>query len=96
MLDRITSADFANLAPQSLLLAIQGHECYPEISDIREFSPHSARVTTPFTLTLIAPHDWRFPQGLYDLIHPTLGKLSLFMVPTGPCEQGMRYEIIFN
>ena len=36
------------------------------------------------------------PQGNYRFFHESLGELILFMVPLGPNEHGMRYEVIFN
>ncbi|MBK8506532.1 MAG: hypothetical protein IPL46_32645 [Saprospiraceae bacterium] len=41
--------------------------------------------------------DQHYTQGIYNLIHPVLGNLPLFMVPLGPESDGrMQYEIIFN
>lgn len=38
-----------------------------------------------------------YQQGIYQLIHPELGPLSLFMVPLGAGSDGfMQYEIVFN
>ncbi len=96
MLENITRADFADLEPQALTLTIAGRQCHPHIDTLKEFTAHSERPHAPFTLILTAPHDWRYPQGIYELQHPTLGTLQLFMVPIGLCEQGMRFEIIFN
>jgi len=96
MLENITSSDFADLEPGALTLTIAGRQCHPHIDTLKEFTAHAERAHAPFTLILTAPHDWRFPQGIYELQHPTLGALPLFMVPIGPSEQGMRFEIIFN
>ena len=35
-------------------------------------------------------------QGMYGIHHPTLGILELFVVPVGPDNRGMCYEITFN
>ena len=35
-------------------------------------------------------------QGMYDIHHPTLGILNLFVVPVGPDGKGMCYEVTFN
>ena len=42
------------------------------------------------------PRNAHLPQSIYQLQHPTLGSLELFLVPLGPDAQGMRYEAIFT
>jgi hypothetical protein len=52
---------------------------------------------TPFTLTFTGPSGDHLPQGVYDLQHPTLGQLAIFLVPIGPRGDGRhRYEAVFN
>jgi hypothetical protein len=96
MLDRITVGDFDGIEPGALKLTIGDHQCEPKILEVKEHFPHALRSETPFTLTLATPLEWRFPQGVYTLEHPRLGALALFMVPIGPCAEGMRFEIVFN
>jgi hypothetical protein len=36
------------------------------------------------------------PQGVYELTHPRMGNLELFLVPVGPDLTGMRYEAVFS
>jgi len=36
------------------------------------------------------------PQRTYDLVHPELGTLQIFIVPLGPQGGEMRYEAIFT
>jgi hypothetical protein len=36
------------------------------------------------------------PQSMYQLIHPQMGELELFLVPIGPDTAGMRYEAAFS
>ncbi|MEZ4903412.1 MAG: hypothetical protein R2822_17430 [Spirosomataceae bacterium] len=35
-------------------------------------------------------------QGIFELIHPIMGELSLFMVPIGSQGKGMRYEVVIS
>ena len=35
-------------------------------------------------------------QGTYSLQHPELGIVTLFVVPLGPRDEGMYYEVIFT
>lgn len=36
------------------------------------------------------------PQGTYLVEHEQLGAHDLFIVPLGPDQNGMRYEVIFT
>ena len=35
-------------------------------------------------------------QSIYELEHPKLGQLALFLVPIGSDQHGMRYEAVFT
>ena len=51
----------------------------------------------PFTLVFTGPPGRPLGQGLYDLSHPVLGAVAIFVVPLGPGSDGRpRYEAIFN
>jgi hypothetical protein len=59
----------------------------------------------PFTVTLSRcdptitgdPGDWIERIGrVFELRHPALGSFSLFLVPVGPDDQGMRYEAVIG
>lgn len=65
-----------------------------ELVEVKEgkFSP---RVEN-FSLLFRGPMSPFFPQGMYRLIHPKLGELSIFLVPIGPNSGGMEYEAVFN
>lgn len=49
-----------------------------------------------FSLLFRGPGAPYFPQGIYTLEHDTLGSGQLFIVPIGPDNQGMRYEVVFS
>lgn len=59
----------------------------PELPDVR---------TEPFSLFFLGPLRPVLPQRTWDLSHPTLGTLGVFLVPLGPQEGRMRYEAVFN
>jgi hypothetical protein len=35
-------------------------------------------------------------QGTYTLTHSEVGEITLFIVPIGPADSGMRYEAVFT
>lgn len=53
-------------------------------------------VRKPFSLVFRGPLDCHLPQGIHTVLHDTLGKLELFLVPIGPDREGMRFETVFN
>ncbi len=51
----------------------------------------------PFNLVFAGPPAASAPQGLYELVHPILGRLELFLVPAQPEADGRpRYRASFN
>lgn len=50
----------------------------------------------PFSLTLQAPANARGAQGVYNLQHPQLGVLALFLVPISPIDGQPLFEAVFN
>jgi hypothetical protein len=50
----------------------------------------------PFSVTLRAPAGKTGPQGIYNLVHPELGVLPLFLVPLEIKNGSTRFEAVFN
>lgn len=51
---------------------------------------------TPFSLILLAPPQTRGDQGIYNLQHPELGVLPLFLVPIDVQNGRTRFEAVLN
>jgi hypothetical protein len=49
-----------------------------------------------FSLFFCGPKDQALDQGTYQFEHHQLGALDLFIVPTGPDEQGQLYQAAFS
>ena len=62
-----------------------------EVSDPRE-RPHQIS----FSIVFAVPENFMVGQGLYDLQHPELGALQLFLVPVMPVGNQFRLEAVFN
>ncbi len=52
----------------------------------------------PFSLIFRGPRDRLLPQGMHPVEHPTLGTLTIFLVPIMPegDPTGLHYQAIFN
>lgn len=53
------------------------------------------QIRQQFSLVFLGVLDAMLPQGTYQLSHPRLGELELFLVPLGPSTEGMQYEAAF-
>lgn len=97
MLEKLTLEDFESIRGRPLTLrfgdqtqtgvVIQAHTVAGGRPDSRE----------PFSVILRSgSSDSYWPQGAYILEHPDHGELELFMVPVGPDDEGMCYELSFS
>jgi hypothetical protein len=52
----------------------------------------------PFSLIFLGPDRPMLEQRIYSLMHPTIGRLEVFLVPIGPASDrpGLRYQAIFT
>ncbi len=49
-----------------------------------------------FSLIFLGPAEHFLSQGTYQLDHPKLGTLEIFLVPVGQLAGGFQYEAVFN
>ena len=61
--------------------------------DVRS-RPESARA--PFSLLFRGAADFYLPQRIYELNHPVMVEMDLFLVPIGPDDAGQLFEAVFN
>ena len=66
-----------------------------ELVAVNALRPHSRRAE-PFSLHFRGPSRPVLPQSIYDLAHPELGTLKIFLVPVQASGEGAEYEAIFN
>jgi hypothetical protein len=96
MLDRLTAADFApHLGADFRLHADDTTVLEAELIDVQEGAP-TVGTRTPFSLVFRGPLEPLLPQAIYRFEHDTLDPFEVFIVPIGPDEAGMRYEVVFT
>jgi hypothetical protein len=110
MLDKLTSTDFAAHLHSSFRIhggdldSVAAEAMLPleaELIEVTELgvgvpSAQESAQRRPFSILFRAPPNSVLPQGIYPVVHPELGTLSLFLVPLGPDRVGMRYEAVFT
>lgn len=57
-------------------------------------SPHAAR--PPFSLLFRNTASFLFPQQTYQMRHPRLGDIGIFLVPVAREREGFLYQAVFN
>lgn len=98
MLDTLTAEDFEALHGHTVEVRF-GETTQPaEVVEInRREAGDEPGDREPFSVVLESGDNEKFwPQGVHVLVHPEHGDLTLFMVPLGPGDGGMRYEIVIN
>lgn len=89
----LTPEHFRPLIGNSLAIEGTDHAFLVESVDlIKSPSPRGQ----PFSITLATPAGLTGPQGIYRLLHPELGVLSIFLVPVEPKAGQSRLEAVFN
>jgi len=68
-----------------------------QIDEITESkAPSTKEGKQQFSVVFAKPDPEIYEQGMYQVAHPDLGELTLFLVPVFGDDQGVHYEAIFT
>ncbi len=99
-LSALTVADFEPFLGQTFTVALSdGQEYALQLIEVKDGGPAPApQFRKPFSLLFGSPHlDAYLPQRTYELNHPQWGAgLLLFLVPLGPQQGLMQYQVVFG
>lgn len=98
MLDQLSEQSFLPYLNQTFQLQIEAAETLDlELIEVSGLTCSDAEAKRkPFALILRGSGEQVLEQGTVHLEHTEMGGLDLFLVPIGPDEKGMRYEVVFN
>ncbi len=96
MLEEITHQSFESIVGETIDLKAGDDSFQAKVEAVSLLRTSSGQRRQPFSVELQAENAYNHGQQVYELSHPDLGVLSLFLVPLGPGKEGMRYEIVFN
>lgn len=97
MIEKLTIEDFASIRGTAIMLRFGDERQDGEVIEVRRAAGGAPDGREPFSVIVRSGDAGRpWPQGMYVLEHPQHGELELFMVPIGPDEAGMRYELTFS
>jgi len=96
MLKGVTHESFESIVGQTVGLKTGDTSFQADVKSVRLLRQNPSQERQPFSVELQAHDTENHGQQMYQLSHPDLGDLSLFLVPVGPGDGGMCYEIVFN
>jgi hypothetical protein len=98
MLETLTLDVFSPLVGETFQVHVQPEQTIAvELVEARPLSESNGpRPRPPFVLTFKGPAQFVMPQRIYRIEHQALGAHEIFIVPIGPGQGGMLYEVIFN
>jgi hypothetical protein len=96
MLEGITYESFESIVGKTVDLRAGEVSFQADVQEVRLLRQNPGQERQPFSVVLQAHDANNHGQQTYQLSHPNLGDLNLFLVPLGPGDTGMRYEFIFN
>lgn len=92
----ITHQSFESIIGEKVALQAGDLSFRAKVESVDLLQNHSNHSRQPFTVVLEAEDAAHHGQQMFRLSHPDLGDQKLFLVPIGPGDEGMRYEIVFN
>ena len=95
MLENLNSRIFSEQLHTTFQLRVPG--AAPLLLELTEVSEENQSPSVEqFSLAFRGPLVPHIPQGTYNVEHEKLGTFDLFIVPLGPDQSGMRYQVIFS
>ncbi len=96
MLKGINHQSFKSIVGETVDLKTADTSFRAEVESVSLLRQNPDQERQSFSVVLQAHDANNHGQQMYQLSHPDLGVVSLFLVPLGSGEKGMRYEIVFN
>ena len=97
MLDTLTIEDFAPHVGADFKTGDEGSAFLLRLVSATSLRHRGAGARPGFSVLFRGASAPLLEQRMHQVVHPTRGALSLFLVPVGPDELGMQqYEAIFN
>lgn len=90
-----TADDFSPRRNEAFRLHAAAGEVVLTLSEVRRLG-QAVRAGGAFSLLFVAKGAPALPQAIYQVSHPALGTLHLFIVPIGPLSGGAGYEAVFT
>lgn len=98
MSDNLTEKEFSQHLNSTFQVKFVDGELPLELVEVKSYpaSPSEQSGMERFSVFFDGPRDLRLPQATYQLQHPEMGDVDIFLVPISGDEKGIRYEAVFN
>ena len=102
MLDKLSNDDFTKYLNSLFSLTLDSGENVElklvDVTELKNYDNNDGdnQGRKPFSIMFSGPQQPVLPQGIHTLNNYEMQPLSIFMVPIGPDNNGMRYEAVFN
>ena len=96
--DGISAANFSQHLNTKFIVSTDSEPVELELVEVvvRKTEPNEQAGMERFSTFFYGPLNSFLPQGTYELTHPEMGELLIFLVALGQEERGFRYEAVFN
>lgn len=88
--------DFRQLLDTEISIGIDGQSVSAKVIEVQELPCPDGAPKLPFSVLLAASFDTPLQQGIYPMVLGEAGTHALFLVPVGPKDGQLTYEMIFN
>jgi hypothetical protein len=92
----ITHESFESIVGETVDLQAGETGFQADVEAVSLLRQNTEQERQPFSVVLQSHDAKNHGQQMYQLSHPSLGDLNLFLVPVEAAERGIVYEIIFN
>ena len=96
MSNTLTYDHFANIEGGDVTLSVDDQHLTANIFEVSKLTKHGDAERDPFSVLFYIQHQEPLLQQTYQVSHPTLGNIDIFLVPLGPKGEGMSYEAVFT
>jgi len=98
MLDlaKVECAQFAACLNQDFEIVFSDGTLPVKLTEARPLGARPESIREPFSLTFVLGRPLRLPQGIYQMRHPQLGEMEIFLVPIGVDANSSTFEAVFN
>ncbi len=94
----LKDADFKSYLETTFTVFFQADSPTPAIlKTVVELPVHPKMKRKPFSILFETQQQTQYyPQAIYTVEHFAMGTLNIFLVPVGPCKDGIQYEAVFS
>ena len=96
MAQEVTHESFESIVGKTVDINAGEVSFQADVESVSLLRQYPGQERQPFSVVMQSHDAVNHGQQMYQLSHPSLGDLNLFLVPVGTDERGIVYEIVFN